>query len=364
MSEFSIPTHVENTQKIPPGSTLLFAEPIFKTPSTQQVDRNKLRVPKGMESWASALHRRNFSDDEEARILAAEWFAIASALKRNDTPFRIIVAHRGDIDQPLLTAMMLRLNTRGLALHPSISSTCFPRDMMVNFGDLTFTNPEANLELPDKSDIPSPLGDGGAVIPLADKVFVADPAAYPPRQAALLRRDLERIENSFQIGFLPHPIAVKMDFSTNQTSEFITCHPDRVSGKLIGRDGRNYFLADSAYTEQYCYPWGSYYHTIRDACRQLQTELVLVKREDGDTPYSLNFEQFADGSVVMTSGHPQLEETVKQIVGEDKVVTTEIPIFIYPIRRRGGIRCMMLFAPRKIVGPAILDSKLLYTPGV
>lgn len=52
----------------------------------------------------------------------------------------------------------------------------------------------------------------------------------------------------------------------------------------------------------------------------------------------------------MTAGAPYLEGLLKDIVGPGRVFTTPIPIILYPLIRWGGIRCMILFAPSKIVG--------------
>lgn len=358
MSEFVTPVHVENHEKIPTGSTLLLAEPVFRTPpGPERTGGSIYMVPKGMEHWAMVFGQMDLSDVQEAEILTREYVSIVRALKQNGVSFRIIVAHRDAVDKEILLRLMLSFNIRGLGLHPSISSTCFPRDMMVDFDGMIFVNPEANFNFPNNSGIESPLGDGGAVISSSNKLFVADPAGYPPRAKMQLERDLARVRGRFQIGFLPHPIGVKINTETGEREEFTSHHPDRVSGKLKGRDGKDYLLVDSTYADQYRYPWGSYYHVIRNTCGQLQTKLVVVERDLRDTPYSLNFEQFEDGSVVMTSGHRKLERIVRDIIGDNTVVVTETPIILYPVRRKGGIRCMTLFAPKKIVGLPILDPK-------
>ena len=51
----------------------------------------------------------------------------------------------------------------------------------------------------------------------------------------------------------------------------------------------------------------------------------------------------------MTSGEPELETVVENIVGRENLFTTEIPIEIFPTTLRGGIRCMIGEVPKGLL---------------
>ena len=114
-------------------------------------------------------------------------------------------------------------------------------------------------------------------------------------------------------------------------------------------------MVEKDYADQNKAPWGSYRNAIESACSKTETELVVVERDINNIPYSLNLEQFLDGSVVMTGGNLEVKKIVAQIVGDEQVVTTQKPIISYPLLRHGGIRCMILIAPKKIVGKPIIS---------
>lgn len=170
----------ENREKVLPGQTLLLAEPIFKHPEKDESAMYKFKVPLGQEGWVENLAAANLGEAAIVENLANEYLAIAAALKDIGVPFRIIVAHRKQMNE--------------------------------------------------------------AVTP------------------------------------------------------------------------------------------------------------VVLERGAGSIPYAINLEQFADGTVLCTGDDYGLKVSLGEIVGPDKVSVTSKPIIFYPIFRNGGIRCMLLFAPQKLVG--------------
>lgn len=67
-------------------------------------------------------------------------------------------------------------------------------------------------------------------------------------------------------------------------------------------------------------------------------------------PYALNLLQLPDGRVLMTGGDPELERFLEGLVGDDRVVTTDVPIRYIPTWMYGGIRCLVSEEPSPLMG--------------
>ncbi len=347
------PNFSENRDKILPNQTLLLAEPIFKSPGMDESRKTKFTVPLGVETWVEQLSLNPFTNQQITEVLANEYLSIASALREMNVLFRIIIAHRKDIDERSTLAMLQHFGARGIALDESISETCFPRDMLVDFDGKTYINPKANFNFPDNSGIVSPLGEGGRVLKLGKKVFVPDPRGFVQTRPKYTE-DLRTLSDHFQFGFLPHPLAAEVDKEGRITKVFPNDHIDRVAAFITGKDNKDYLLLDSHYIAEFQAPYGNHWTGIKEACQKLDVTPVVIDRKPASIPYALNLEQFADGTVLLTGGDSSLTESVRQIVGVDKVYVTSRPVIFYPLYRNGGIRCMLLPAPQKIVGKPII----------
>lgn len=347
----SLPEHRDNLAKTGPNETVIFAEPIFTIPSKFRHPLEKeyeYMVPEKSIHWADLVYQR-VKNSNDGEVLAGEYKDIVGAFLRNKVPLRPIIAHRDLLDHRAATIMM-GLGVRGFSFDPNVNRTSFPRDLMVNLGGTYFISPDANFR-PLGSDIKiSPLGWGGASLNVGRKLFVVDSRIYADANRTPLERDLKSISRQYSIGRLPYTVDTYIDMITGEKREILENHPDRAAAVLMGSDKKEYLLVEQDYLDENRAPWGSYKEMIEKAVADTKTELVVVPRTPYDVPYSLNFDQFDDGSVVMTSGHPALQEIVSQIVGDEKVVTTLNPVAAYPITRRGGIRCMFVRFPKKMAG--------------
>ena len=225
--------------------------------------------------------------------------------------------------------------------------------MLVDFDGETHINPKANFNFPDNSGIVSPLGEGGRVLKLGKKAFVPDPRGFVQTRPKYTK-NLKALSDRFQFGFLPYPLAVEVDRESKTSNIFPNDHLDRVAAFIKGKDNKGYLLLDSHYVSESQAPYGDHWTGIKEACQKLDVSPVVVDRKPSSVPYALNLEQFADGTVLLTGGDNTLTEYMKQIVGADKVYTTDRPIIFYPLYRNGGIRCMLLHAPQKIIGKPVI----------
>ncbi|HVZ58124.1 MAG TPA: hypothetical protein VG935_00005, partial [Patescibacteria group bacterium] len=238
---------------------------------------------------------------------------------------------------------------RGVQMSPHINSLIFPRDMMTTFNGVPYINPKANFDLVYTKGIQSPLGEGGRILKQRNKVFVPtvqDHLASDPRYEQHIR-SLER--KGFEFGYLPWPLAVDAIPGQREYDVAPSDHLDRAAAFIRGKDSKDYLLLDENYAQSRTPRVGSYSHVIENACYKLDVTPVVVERAADSIPYALNLEQFTDGTVLMTGGDPALQEVVGQLVGDDKVATTEVPIVYYPVIRKGGIRCMTLTTSDKII---------------
>jgi hypothetical protein len=348
-----LPSFSEYKEKILPNQALLFAEPIFKSPNGDESKKSIFKVPLGTESSLKQIPFNSLTNENLTESFANEYLAIVSSLKRMNVPFRIIVAHGDDTELKMNRLIRESLNVRGLALNPLISETCFPRDMMVDFNGKVFVNPDANFQFLDNSGIISPLGEGGRILRVGEKVFAPDPRGFVKTKSKYIS-DLRSVPMHFKLGFLPHPQGTEVDRQSKIIEVFPNDHLDRVAAFIKGEDDKDYLLLDKNYADEYQPPYGKHWSNIKNACQKLDVIPIVVDRNSDSIPYSLNLEQFADKTILLTGGDKELTEITKEIVGVDKVYNTEIPIIFYPLFRNGGIRCMMLHAPQKIVGKPII----------
>lgn len=242
-----VPIMVEEDHpgKIPPGQTLLLAEPIFQ-PLNEEDKKQLLLLPPGSEKWVSWYKNRLSNPKPLADGLLEEYVAIGQGLRQMRVPFHMILAHRDKINEIFFLGCTRYWGVRGLALSKYISSTCFPRDMMVDFDGQVLINPDANFNFPDNSGAISRLGEGGAVLKLDKKVFVPDPIKLTSKERQKYRRDIRTL-SSMEVAFLPWPAGWKINLTTGKSRLFASTHLDRVAALVRGRDGEDHLLVDNNY---------------------------------------------------------------------------------------------------------------------
>lgn len=339
-------------EKIPAGQTLLMGEPVFKVPDEDQSNPDTFSVPSGCEAWIEELAALKPTNEDIAQRLKKEYASIAFALKDLGVPFRIVISHRDIIDEAFTVFLLASLGIRGLQIRPQVSETAFPRDIMVDFDGRPYINPNANFQLGDNSGIFSPLGEGGRVLKQGKKVLVPDSRGYIQTRKKY-KDDVASLSRHFQFGFLPHPWAMQINTRNGSKHAFPNDHLDRVASFVRGKDEKDYLLLDKNYVDQKGV-FGGYWDLIKETSKKMDINPIAIERPVEAVPYALNLEQFADGSVLVTQGDKGIKSVLEGIVGEDKVKTTDYPVIYYPLYRGGGIRCMLLFAPQKIVGEPLV----------
>lgn len=349
----------ERHEKIPPGQTLLFSEPLFDVPvvdrkkqgeiydSDEVMELGRFIVPYGNEAWLSGLDHELLTDSQGYAI---EYLSIAKALKDMGVPYRVIIAHREMLNMEFVYGLLSGFGIRGFGMSEMTPDTTYPRDIMVDFDGEVFINPRANVDILNVETTESPLGEGGRILKSDRKILMADPRLLNEgsREAT---QHAEALRDRFTVGYLPFPLALDINFNTGREVMFTQSHIDRVAALVNGSDGKDRLLLESTYAESSSPRQGDYWPQILRTCQELGIEPVVVEQETFSIPGRMNMVQFADGEVLMTGGEEELAGIVGEIVGTEKVHTTDVPIIRYPLLRRGGIRCITLFAPERILGP-------------
>lgn len=343
-------------EKVSEGKTLLLSEPIlFRSNDFSNLDRY-LMFPKGAEKWAAraaelALPLKSDLDITQlVENLRVEYVGIVLALIEQGVPFRAIITDRNKVDQTMILSIFMLYGIRSVEFRRGIRSSVFPRDWLVDFNGKVFINPDANLYIPNVFTQTSALGEGGNVLNTPDPnapIFVTDPEGIDSSKRSPYIRGINDIKKSYRVGLLPPPHGIELDLLTRKSQEFISSHIDRVAANILAPNGRSYLLLDRNYLDSLS-PRGRYAELINPECQRLGVEIVEVPINPDATPYSLNLQQFQDGSVFMTAGNEDLEQIIKQIVGQKNVFTTKVPLVNYPMVLRGGLRCMLLLAPEYI----------------
>ncbi len=339
---------LDSKDPVPNNEVILFSAPIFKEPVKEESKKDVFIVPVGSEQWVTALSEVSMDRDFLAEKFLMEYTSILYTMKRMDIPFRIIISHKEWMDEQLVIRIMKSMEIRGVALDDDIGGVFFPRDMFVNFDDDVYISSESNLSIPDLSCKRSPLGEGGRVLRVGKKVLTTDPRWFCESRESYIN-DIKNLSDRFDFAYLPAPLTAEIDIQSGTEKYFQTDHLDRVSAFIRGKDRRDYLLLDENYVSTNKPPYGKYLEVIKEACDKIDVIPIIVQREHQSLPCALNFEQFANGSVIVTSGDEILLDLLNEIVGEDQVYTTQIPMLYYPLIRQGSIRCMMLHAPIKII---------------
>lgn len=338
----------EIKERINPNYIFIVGEPITKRPSSPDL----LTVPYGDMRWAQTIARKNLSSEQEAQVVGQEYWDIVQTLKRNNVPFKFIVAHQDLVDKTLVLGISEILGVKGIGMFEQIPAefSCFPRDMFFDLKGTILINPRANLEPMDNSLVTSMIGEGGGILQQGNKLLLPSPEGYEKRRKDY-ENDIAKLPEENRIGFLPWPVGVMIDLDGIPKEGFLSNHLDRVASFIKGKNGQDYLLVDPYYYKENQPPWGSYARVIEAVCKEMDIYLIVIDKKPDDVPYALNLVQFEDDSIFMSSGHLSLQQTIEQIVGKDNVFTTHEPIVYFPVLRNAGIRCLTANAPKRMFRP-------------
>ena len=126
-------------------------------------------------------------------------------------------------------------------------------------------------------------------------------------------------------------------------------HVDRYAGLLEATDGSLHLIIDSAYPKSYelgrtepRVKMEEVISIIDERCTENGVVLHVLEYPL-EVPLSLGFAQLNDGTVIMTTGEPQLETLVTSLVAQEKIIRVggKHPFQHIPAFAKAGIRCLL-----------------------
>lgn len=294
-----------------------------------------------------------------------EYLSIIAAMLEMGLQFRIVYAHKNHIDRLALTVCM-QMGCRLAGFSPDFfpAAIAYPRDFAVILPQCLLVCPGIRLVNENKEGwrlLQSPLGEGGMVLKAGNKVLVPMRLCNHEGKAQsrlISEADVAPIKSSgMDVEFMPNPASGEFNGKGISLRTSFSDHLDRASSLVQDRSGAVHLLIDhSLYTirmiNEQSRTWKVIHpmETFELLKRRYQSFGIEVHRAPpANVPYGLNLLQVDDGRVLMTSGDPDLIDFVGSIVGNTKVVATEVPIIHFPIYKRAGIRCLVTEMPEIIM---------------
>ncbi len=308
-------------------------------PSFGQVNGfiKEFRAPAGQLNLCLKILEETDNVLEIQERLAEEYMAIVLALKEMDINFYITYSKSEMVYKKLLSVCKKRLGIKlmGLPVNFPPHLASYPRDMFTILENGTIlvsagigwvkTKERDNCQI-----ISSPYGEGGRVLTCGDSIFVAErflddnvPMVMPRTEA------LEQL--GLRVGLLPLPIAGTLSRKMIENKFVLNDHLDRVACLIKNQEGKLHLVIDPRIYTGIITDKNSWspcesqesLNKIRNVCEQMKIELCYPDKIE--VPYIFNLVQFSDGRVLMSGGCDSAYRLIADIVGEEKITTTEIP---------------------------------------
>lgn len=297
---------------------------------------------------------------EIAKNLFMEYSAILFALQDMGISFSIAFAHQ----ELMYAGLRERLEEEGFEFVPfptvSAESIAFPRDFAVQLpGNLSLIDSDlSELIFPENVNgyrvIKSPYGQGGRIHIRKQVALVHQKIFF--EYGGSIAGDAPQLkplhEAGVAVGLLPNPI--RWAYREKKWAYVPDDHIDRISGLLEDRKGNMHLIVDphvhSGYLGPFSKPKVGPHKTIEQykrVCATIGVKLHVPRKLS--VPLSFGFMQFDTGQVLMTSGDEEVLRIVADIVGEENVFVTIVPIMHYPAWNHAGIHCLIGEIPHWIL---------------
>jgi len=329
------------------------------------LDREEFQVPVGQVNACLEVLTETPSTGV-ADILRDEYLSIVQALVDMGIEFRIIYSHPDMVDEQMLAICHKAYRCKFCRFTPDFlpSTIMYPRDFCTVMPGIILFNPQVQL-LTERKDgyrlLSSPYGQGGRAWVAKSTMIVGERIIGENKSWRATEDDYGAIqEEGIQVGLVPPPIGTYIKREGLTDRFYPNDHLDRVGGMLVGKDGESLhlvvdsqilttdYVTTSQGQEKVPLDPATSIARIQATCDSLGVTLHIPS-SPLTVPYVLNFVQFPDGRVLMTSGDAVAQQIVSSIAGKENVFTTRVPIRFLPVYTYAGIHCIVSEAPMPIL---------------
>lgn len=311
------------------------------------------RAPAGQLELCWEVLRETQDSEAILENLSQEYFSIILGLMEMGIDFRITYCKGDKTYRKMLSASAgkLGLKLMGFPRNFPPHLVCYPRDMFTVLPGIILVNPEiGRLKIKERSGyriLSSPYGEGGRVL-LCGKTMLLSNGLIFEDNCSIHKTELTDFEqNGMKLGFFPLSMSGTFSLAGIGKNFFPSDHSDRVACLINGEDQKLHLVIDpNIFTVENTLitrtPKESL-EKIKIICQKLGIEVHCPRKIE--VPYALNLIQFPDNRILMTSGDDSITAVIAEIVGEEKITQTEVPIRYFPVYTRAGIRCLVNKAP-------------------
>jgi hypothetical protein len=205
----------------------------------------------------------------------------------------------------------------------------WPRDAYIALADKIFANPKA-WNMPSKDIEISELGEQGKVL-TKNKAILVTPDVWKKSRHQIS----ELTQDGFDVGCLLNVDKCKQNY------RFEESHIDGHSALIEDKNGDLVLLVADSYSHQ----GNGARKLIKQAADTVGARMIEID-DRNLPPLALNLIQFEDGSIAFTNSEAKdLEITLAELVGNNKLFKTKIPLIAVPRLSSGGMRCLTNILP-------------------
>lgn len=299
--------------------------------------------------------------------LATEYLSIVLALKEMGVNFYITYTDDVRIPSQMLDDFKDNLKCRLLILPKNFPPQfgCYPRDMLTILPKpkIVLLNQEISRKgISQKGEyffISSLYGQGGRVLSRDNTMLVPKRLIIENTRTRCDKQLKVLLQRGVKIGQLPVPLGGICTLNKIEEKLFSNDHLDRVSNLMKGTDGALHLVLDP----KICIidedkkgdwiPLGPIESIVRitEYCEPLGIKVHYPYKTE--VPYSVNFEQFSDGRILMTGGDKPMANIIEGIAGRKNVIQTKVPVKFTPVYNRAGIKCMLNEIPEPMIASLV-----------
>lgn len=171
------------------------------------------------------------------------------------------------------------------------------------------------------------MGEGGAVLQRNNTVLISK-----AKRSSIDRKTIQDlVGQGFKVGYLP-----RVDVTRQKFQDYAVEHNDGHAALVEDNSGKSNLVVARSYVSQSMMTRDE----IQTAAKASGVKEVVDVDDRNLPPLSFNLIQLADGSVAMTGGAEDLEKIISQMVGPEKVNTTDEILEDLVEALTGSMRCL------------------------